>query len=171
MSRIKIIIKLPNLIFLDNPALVHYDLISKLQGSDTLDNDRLKSADLKQTKKRILILSILENASGAMTVEELAEKTNISIKMSISTIYRALNTLADKNIVLKTLHQDGKTYYEINNHTHRHTLICTLCKERIPIDSCPLENLENHLVKETGYKITGHNLEFFGVCPKCSGKK
>lgn len=160
----------PVLLFLDNPVRVNYDLISKLQGSDYLDNNRLKSADLKQTKKRILIISILENAACAMTVEEIVTISNKSIKMSISTIYRALNTLADKNIVIKTLHQDGKTYYEINTHNHRHTLICTLCNERIPIDSCPLGDLEGNLKKETGYTITGHNLEFFGVCPKCSKK-
>jgi Fur family transcriptional regulator, ferric uptake regulator len=136
-----------------------------------LDNHTLKSVDLKQTKKRVLLLSILENSSCAMTVEEIADLANKSIKINISTIYRALNSLASKNIVIKTLHQDGKTYYELNNHTHKHTLICTLCNEKIPIESCPLESLADNLVKETGYTITGHNLEFFGICPKCSNKK
>ncbi len=134
-------------------------------------NNTLKSANLKQTKKRILILSVLEAASTPITAEEIAELTSKDIKMSISTIYRALNALADKNVIIKALHQDGKTYYEINNHTHTHSLLCTLCNERIPIEACPLESLENHLVSETGYTITGHNLEFFGICPKCAAKK
>ncbi|WMJ86492.1 Fur family transcriptional regulator [Anaerocolumna sp. MB42-C2] len=136
-----------------------------------MDNNTLKSADLKQTKKRILILSVLEAASNALTAEEIAELTSKDMKMSISTIYRALNALADKNVIIKALHQDGKTYYEINNHTHRHSLICTLCNESIPINACPLESLENYLASETGYVITGHNLEFFGICPKCAAKK
>jgi Fur family ferric uptake transcriptional regulator len=136
-----------------------------------LANNTLKSADLKQTKKRILILSVLEAASTPLTVEEIAELTAKDMKMSISTIYRALNALAEKDVISKALHQDGKTYYEINNHTHRHSLLCTLCNERIPIDACPLESLENYLAKETGYTITGHNLEFFGICPNCAEKK
>ncbi|QHQ59440.1 transcriptional repressor [Anaerocolumna sedimenticola] len=136
-----------------------------------MDNNTLKSADLKQTKKRILILSVLETAATALTAEEIDELTSKDMKMSISTIYRALNALADKNVIKKALHQDGKTYYEINNHTHRHSLLCTLCNERIPIDACPLESLENYLASETGYVITGHNLEFFGICPKCAAKK
>lgn len=138
------------------------------KGGIPLNNKTLKSAELKQTKKRILILSVLEKASSALTAEEIAEITSQDIKMSISTIYRALNALAEKNVVTKTLYQDGKTYYEINNHTHKHTLICTLCNEKVPINTCPLEALEDHLSQETGYTITGHSLEFFGVCPKCS---
>jgi Fur family ferric uptake transcriptional regulator len=132
-----------------------------------LNNNTLKSADLKQTKKRILILSVLEVAPTALTVEEIEELTSKEIKMSISTIYRALNALAERNVVTKTLHQDGKAYFEINSHNHKHTLICTLCNEKVAIETCPLETLEDNLVKKTGYAITGHSLEFFGICPDC----
>ncbi len=132
-----------------------------------MNNSTLKSADLKQTKKRILILSVLEEATTALTVEEIEEMTSKEIKMSISTIYRALNALAEKNVVTKTLHQDGKAYFEINSHNHKHTLICTLCNERVAIDTCPLGTLEDNLIKKTGYAITGHSLEFFGICPVC----
>lgn len=135
-----------------------------------MPNDTLKSADLKQTKRRVLILSVLESASAPLTAEDIAEQTGKDMKMSISTIYRALNALAEKNVISKVLHQDGKTYYELNRHTHRHSLLCTLCNERILIDACPLENLENNLVEKTGYTITGHNLEFYGICPNCAKK-
>lgn len=132
-----------------------------------MNNNTLKSADLKQTKKRILILSVLETAERPLTVEEIEKITSKEIKMSVSTIYRALNALAERNVVTKTLHQDGKAYFEINTHSHKHTLICNLCNERVPIENCPLEKLEDNLVKETGYTITGHSLEFFGICPHC----
>ncbi|MFV0341722.1 MAG: Fur family transcriptional regulator [Anaerocolumna sp.] len=132
-----------------------------------MKNNTLKSADLKQTRKRILILSTLEAAPTALTVEELAEITSKEIKMSISTIYRALNALSEKNVVTKTLHQDGKAYFAINSHNHKHVLICTLCNEKVAIENCPLETLEDNLTRETGYTITGHSLEFFGVCPTC----
>lgn len=132
-----------------------------------MNNNTLKAADLKQTKKRILILSVLETASTALTVEEIEELTSKEIKMSVSTIYRALNALAQKNVITKTLYQDGKTYFEINSHNHKHTLICTLCNEKVPIETCPLETLEENLIKKTGYAITGHSLEFFGICPAC----
>jgi Fur family transcriptional regulator, ferric uptake regulator len=136
-----------------------------------VNNSILKSADLKQTKKRTIIITILENAAAPLTAEEIMELSSKELKMSFSTVYRALNALADKNIVTKTVYQDGKLYYKIHTHSHQHILKCTKCNECIPIDSCPLESLEANLCSETNYKITGHNLEFFGVCPKCQKKE
>ncbi|MFA9378798.1 MAG: Fur family transcriptional regulator [Lachnotalea sp.] len=132
-----------------------------------MNNSVLKSADMKQTKKRNLIISILESATSPLTAEEIMELSCKEVKMSFSTIYRALNALADKDIVTKTIHQDGKLYYKIPTHSHQHVLKCTKCNECISIDACPLESLEANLSRETNFKITGHNLEFFGVCPKC----
>jgi Fur family transcriptional regulator, ferric uptake regulator len=132
-----------------------------------VNNSILKSADLKQTKKRNLIISILENAPTPMTAEDIMELSSKEVKMSFSTVYRALNALAEKGVITKTIHQDGKLYYKIQTHSHKHILKCTKCNECISIDACPLESLETKLTKETGYKITGHNLEIFGICPKC----
>jgi Fur family ferric uptake transcriptional regulator len=127
----------------------------------------LKSADLKQTKKRNLIISILENATAPLTAEEIMKLSCKELKMSFSTVYRALNALADKNIITKTIHQDGKLYYKIHTKSHQHVIKCTQCNECIAIDTCPLESLEANLSSKTNYKITGHNLEIFGICPKC----
>lgn len=132
-----------------------------------MNNLILKSADLKQTKKRNLIISILENTTVPLTAEEIMKLSSKEVKISFSTVYRALNALADKDVVTKTIHQDGKLYYKIHTHSHQHVLKCTQCNECISIDACPLESLETNLSKETNFKITGHNLEFFGVCPKC----
>jgi Fur family ferric uptake transcriptional regulator len=132
-----------------------------------VNNPILKTADLKQTQKRKLIISILETATSPLTAEEIMEFSSKEVKMSFSTVYRALNALADKHIVTKTVHQDGKLYYKIQTHSHQHVLKCIKCNECISIDACPLESLETNLSKETSYKITGHSLEFFGICPKC----
>lgn len=132
-----------------------------------MENSFLKSADLKQTKKRNLILSVMEKADHPLTVDGILKLTSKDMKMSVSTIYRALNALTEKNILIKTIHQDGKMYFRMNRHTHHHSLTCTVCHDSIIIDACPLESLKHHLAQTTDYCITGHNLEFYGVCPKC----
>lgn len=129
----------------------------------------LKSSDLKTTKSRMAILMILEKSPVPMTAEDIYSIKDVH--MSLSTTYRTLGTLSDKGILLKNLRQDGKTYYQINNHQHKHQLVCTLCNETIPIDDCPLTNLEESLTKQTGFTITGHSLEFSGICPKCARHK
>ena len=48
----------------------------------------LKNADLKSTKKRCLLLSILQTEDRAMTAEELLEKATPILPMNASTVYR-----------------------------------------------------------------------------------
>lgn len=133
-----------------------------------MNENVLKSSDLKTTKRRMAILMILEKSAVPMTAEDIYSIVVKDVHMSLSTTYRTLGTLSEKGILLKNLSQDGKTYYQINNHQHRHQLVCTLCNETIPIDDCPLSNIEESLTKQTGFTITGHNLEFSGICPKCA---
>lgn len=135
-----------------------------------MEKEILKSVELKNTKKRQTILSILEKAHKPLTAEEIYDKTMVLTRMSFSTVYRTLGALTEKQILMKELMQDGKTYYQFNNHNHKHHLVCNICGEIIPVDDCPLHNLENDLASKTGYIITGHSLEFNGVCPKCTKK-
>ena len=48
--------------------------------------------------------------------------------------------------------------------------VCNLCGKVIPVDTCPLSELEETLQQKTGFRITGHSLEFTGLCPECSKK-
>lgn len=132
-----------------------------------MEPDLLKSANMKSTKKRRLILSILEEKQGAMTADEIYDKTRLLLPMSASTIYRALHIMAENHIIMKNHCQDGKIYFQLNRHIHQHQLVCSVCKKVIPIDECPLDELEQKLMKQTGYTITGHFLEFTGICPHC----
>ena len=80
-------------------------------------------------------------------------------------------TLAEKGLLLRGSGQDGALLYQLRDSRHRHYLICTRCGSAVPISGCPLEALEQSLGKETGFSITGHNLELYGLCPRCAGKK
>ncbi|HEY5587045.1 MAG TPA: Fur family transcriptional regulator [Ruminiclostridium sp.] len=133
-----------------------------------MNENILKSTDLKTTKSRLAILLILEKSSVPMTAEDIYSIVVKDVHMSLSTTYRTLGTLSEKGILLKNLSRDGKTYYQINSHQHKHQLVCTLCNDVVPIDGCPLTKLEENLTQQTGFTITGHSLEFFGICPKCT---
>ncbi len=132
-----------------------------------MEESLLKSADLKATKKRQLLLSILQRENRAMTAEELHERAADDLPMNLSTVYRTLNTLTEKGILSKTLRKDKKAYYALEHHDHHHRLVCSVCKKTIDVDSCPLRELEEDLEQKTGFRITGHTLEFSGICPFC----
>lgn len=133
-----------------------------------MNSNILQSSDLKSTKCRRAVLSVLEKADSPLTAEAIYQEVLREVHMSVSTTYRTLAVLSEKHILLKNLSQDGKAYYQMNNHRHQHHLICTVCNEIVPVDDCPLEALERALTDKTGYIITGHNLEFMGICPRCA---
>ena len=133
-----------------------------------MEEELLAKNDLKQTKRRKAVLAVLEAAGTPLSAEEIYGKVVTQVHMSVSTTYRILGVLTEKGLLLKSLSQDGKTYYQLSGTKHKHQLICTLCGESIPIDGCPLPQLEEELSKQTGYVITGHNLEFSGICPHCA---
>jgi Fur family ferric uptake transcriptional regulator len=136
-----------------------------------LDHTILKESALKDTKRRRAVLSALGSADRPMTAEDVHAQVVADVRMSVSTTYRILGALSERGILLKNRSQDGKSYYQINNRQHKHYLTCTSCNKTIPIADCPLDALEEALNRDTGYLITGHHLEFMGICPHCAGKK
>lgn len=136
-----------------------------------MEQNLLKKAELKTTKKRQLLLFLLQKQARAMTAEELHEIANNILPMNVSTVYRTLNTLTEKDILIRSVRQDGKAYYALPKKGHSHRLVCDLCGKVIPIGTCPLSELEETLQNETGFHITGHSLEFTGLCPECAEKQ
>lgn len=131
--------------------------------------DGLRRSGLKKTRQRTAILEILEQSPQPMAAEQifivLKEK---SIPANLSTVYRILETLAEKELVLKLrIEGDGRTLFERNRMVHKHYLVCLGCKKITPIEGCPLEGYEKALEAETNYKIAGHKLDIYGYCPKC----
>lgn len=132
------------------------------------DSNILKQASLKATKKRLMLLSAIRNAGHPITAEEIFD--DVSDTMNLSTVYRALNAMADKNILSKSIHMDGKTYYHFNDHIHKHELICSVCHKSVEVEDCPFDEIAELIAKKTGYSITGHNVEFTGICPECTAR-
>ena len=83
----------------------------------------LKNAACKSTKKRRLLLSILQTQNKPITAEELLEQSAAILPMNLSTIYRTLNTFTENGILHKTLRKDGKAYFTLAKHDHTHHLV------------------------------------------------
>lgn len=127
----------------------------------------LKDYGLKNTDSRYLMINEFLNLNNPITAEELFNIIKSKKDLNLSTVYRNLNLFLEKDIIKKVIEIDGKVYYQYNRNEHTHHLVCISCKEVIPLDDCPLSELENKLSEKTGYEILSHSLEFRGLCPKC----
>lgn len=133
-----------------------------------------KLKGLRTSKNRDEVIALLQKQSAPMAVEDIYEnirKTNS--KISLSTVYRIIEKLVNLNIAHKvTTLDDNKALYEIvkDSHTHHHYMICVKCKKMIPIDDCPVKELEKKIENKTGFNITGHKFELYGECENCAHK-
>ena len=120
----------------------------------------LTQAGLKCTKQRLDVLNILNTANKPLTAEEIhAEVSDIAL----STVYRILDKLLEKNIVIKTtIPKSDGVYYELTANEHKHFAICLACHKLKYIDICPIHN-----TTVSDFTVTGHKLELYGYCKEC----
>ena len=128
---------------------------------------------LKNTKHRNSILEILSKCDVPVTAEDIyLNLKNHNVSISLSTVYRTLETLCSKGLVLKiNISEDNKALFELNGMEHRHHLVCVVCKKMFSVEGCPLEEFEKAVQEKTGFNVMGHKLEIFGHCPNCFQKK
>lgn len=129
--------------------------------------DLLKSKNLRITKQRRLILDYIDKEDKPISGQEIYDDLQKEMAIDLSTIYRNLNILEENHILLKTSDIDGISYYQINNEDHKHFISCNNCGKKYVIESCPVHELEERVMEETGFIIKGHNFEFYGICPDC----
>ena len=78
-------------------------------------NNILLKNNLKITKARIIILEKIIDLEKPITAEEHFLLVVKEDKINISTIYRNLNILVDKDIIQKATEINGQIYYLFNN--------------------------------------------------------
>lgn len=132
----------------------------------------IKQTGLKSTKQRCAVLEVLERSGRPLAAEQVyAELSGNGINVNLSTVYRTLETMADKGLIIKLgITGDSRALFEFNTNKHRHYLVCLGCKKILAIDHCPLEAYEARLASQTDYEIAGHRLDVYGYCPKCRKK-
>lgn len=128
--------------------------------------DLLKDKNLRITKQRKMILEAIEAAENPISAEEIFEDIKDE-GLDLSTVYRNLNILEEKSVLLKTTNIDGISYYQLHTDSHKHFITCNICHSKYIIENCPIHELEDQVENETGFQITGHNFEFTGICPSC----
>jgi Fur family ferric uptake transcriptional regulator len=130
---------------------------------------KMALSGMKNTKQRQKLFDLFKQAGRSMSAEEIfAEPSMQDAKPALSTIYRNLDLLHGRGVLVKTIFPDGLARYELaGTPEHHHYLVCTHCNRRQTFDICPLQRMEESLEAETGFSITSHNLMLYGLCPEC----
>ncbi|MFI3300678.1 MAG: transcriptional repressor [Candidatus Gastranaerophilales bacterium] len=89
--------------------------------------------------------------------------------ISMATLYRNLNKMAEKGIIKKIDGLEPASHYDHNTFEHYH-FICDNCKKVFDVPSSVAPDLINKTEIETGFKLKGHDIVFNGLCKSCLEK-
>jgi len=129
---------------------------------------QLHAQGLRMTPQRLAILHALHHTGGHLSptqVFEMARKEYPSL--TEPTVYRTLDELAEKKLLLAAHVGNGKMVYELAEDHNHHHLICRECHAEIKIEHTRLEKFFTGLESSSGYRLIDSHVTFFGICPKC----
>lgn len=132
---------------------------------------KLKKEGHRLTPQRMATLKILSESKGHPSVEMIYEQIKADFPMtSLGTVYKTVTLLKEMGEVLELGFSDDSNRYDGNKpYPHPH-LICIECKKIIDPDIKILKSLPDDIQERLGYRIVGHRLDFFGICPECQAK-
>jgi len=119
------------------------------------------------TPQRAAILHALHHAGGHLSPTQVYDLARRESNLTEPTVYRTLEELAEKKILLAAHVGNGKMVYELAENNDHHHLICRNCGKTIEVEHAPLELLYRQLESSTGYKLDSSHVTFFGLCPDC----
>lgn len=130
----------------------------------------LEDTSLRMTKQRQVILEELRAVTSHPTADEMYDMVRRRLpNVSLGTVYRNLEMLADSGVVQKLDVGGSKKRFDGNVAVHYH-LRCLGCGR---VDDVELDidiDLEKMAAAVTDYAIHRYRLEFIGHCPACKGK-
>ena len=125
--------------------------------------DALRKERLKFTNQRFLVFEVLLTNEGHFDCEDIIRLINkTGCQVSRATVYRTLDILVKYNFARKLILDDGIARYENKLFTEHHDhMIDIENNEIIEFYSEELEQLQDNIAKEYGYKIVKHIHQLF----------
>lgn len=131
----------------------------------------LEDTSLRMTKQRQVILEELRSVASHPTADDMYDMVRRRLpKVSLGTVYRNLEILAETGVVQKIDIGGTKKRFDGNVSVHDH-LRCIRCGR---VDDAHLDlevDLEAMAAAMTEYTILRHRLEFIGLCPECQQQR
>ncbi len=130
---------------------------------------KLRRRGYKLTPQRRAVLSTITTSREHLTPSAIYERVQQEHPgIGLVTIYRTLDILTELGAICEVNPEASSRCYSIRREAgHHHHLVCSDCGTVVDFVGRHLTELEERLTRETGFKIQGHLLEFFGICPDC----
>ncbi|MBU6223444.1 MAG: ferric iron uptake transcriptional regulator [Burkholderiales bacterium] len=132
----------------------------------------LKMKGLKITTPRLAVLEIFQKSKDRhLSAEDVyREALAKDGDLGLATVYRVLTQLSDVGLLASTNFETGKTTFELNEGGHHDHLVCLSCGSVVEFNDEEIENRQELIAAQHGFRLVNHSMALYGVCskPACS---
>ncbi len=122
---------------------------------------------LRMTRQRKALLEAIQREETHPTADEVYRLVKRRLpRISLGTVYRNLDLLAAQGLVQKLEMGGTQRRFDAKHGRHYHVR-CIRCGRVDDLSMRPLLAVERAARRATDYEITGHQLEFVGLCREC----
>ena len=124
------------------------------------------------TSQRLLLLRLRHDCQGHVGADDLYHLARPhDARLSLSTVYRTLNTLKEARVVHELGLDDEHRHYELAGKGPHHHLICQACGRIFEIKCFLISDILSHIEAEHDFRVTDTHLEFAGYCADCLSER
>ncbi|GEN57983.1 peroxide operon regulator [Halolactibacillus alkaliphilus] len=132
--------------------------------------ERLKSSGVRITPQRHAVLEYLIEAEIHPTADDIYKALEGKFpNMSVATVYNNLRVFKDIGLVKELTYGDASSRFDYNTTKHYH-VICESCGKIVDFHYPSLDEVEALAETVTGFQVSHHRMEIYGVCPDCKVK-
>ena len=125
-------------------------------------------ATLKYSRQRESIKELLNSSCNHPTADTIYMTVRQEFpNISLGTVYRNLNLLADLGEAIKITAPNGGVHFDGRTAPHYH-FCCNKCGEVIDLDLEELDCINEAAGKNFKGIIESHTMMFYGICENCS---
>lgn len=123
---------------------------------------------LRPTRQRRAVAAALGEFDGFRSAQEIHESLRSGgDNVGLSTVYRALQAMADAGEIDVLRSDAGEAAYRKCSDSHHHHLVCRSCGRTVEVEGPTVEKWTRAVAGEHGFTDVSHTLEIFGTCADC----
>lgn len=127
---------------------------------------------LRMSEQRRAILRVLDDADDHPSVEEIYDRAiRYDRRLSLATVYRTINILAEWGLLSRIELGDGKARYEEARGGHHEHLIDVDTGKVVELSDPAIEELLRRIAERCGYRLLNYRLELFGEASSGSARR
>jgi Fe2+ or Zn2+ uptake regulation protein len=136
-----------------------------------IDRKILNSAGLRMTSQRALILDIISQAEEHLDADEVYRQARERQPgLSLSTVYRNLQTLKKLGLVKELHFDESHHHYEAKPSLEHDHLVCLGCGRVEEFSGQLGQRMKQEVSRKKGFEVTGIEVHMTGYCAQCRQK-